>query len=168
MQEPAFVAFSAQTRERIGQSIARHRERRRLLTRAAEHRRRKALSMLGNVFSRNEAAHGMAEHHIGHLATETRLHNAAQGVHISNENLSAIASGHMAQVLHVGNAFSMPHVIVRAHHETGFYKEFREMGVAHDMLRHSVHDLNDAPNIRISQPLRGFRAFWLLGCVRLP
>ena len=31
MQEPAFVAFSAQTRERIGQSIARHRERRRLL-----------------------------------------------------------------------------------------------------------------------------------------
>ena len=112
--------------------------------------------MLGNVFSRNKAAHGMAEHHIGHLATETRLHNAAQGVHISNKNLSAIASGHMAQVLRVGNAFSMPHVIVRAHYETAFYKEFREMGVAHDMLRHSVHDLNDAPNIRISQPLRGF------------
>ena len=110
----------------------------------------------------------MAEHHIGHLATETRLHNAAQGVHISNENLSAVASGHMAQVLRVGNAFSMPYVIVRAHYETAFYKEFREMGVAHDMLRHSVHDLNDAPNIRISQPLRGFRAFWLLGCVGLP
>ena len=147
MQEPAFVAFSAQTRESIGQSIARHRERRRLLARAAEHRRRKALSMLGNVFSRNEAAHGMAEHHIGHLATEARLHNAAQGVHISNENLGAIASGHMAQVLRVGNAFSMPHVIVRAHYETAFYKEFREMAVAHDVLRHSMHDLNDAPNV---------------------
>ena len=66
---------------------------------------------------------------------------------ISNENLSAVASGHMAQVLRVGNAFSMPHVIVRAHHKTAFYKEFREMAVAHDVLRHSVHDLNDAPNV---------------------
>lgn len=103
--------------------------------------------MLGNILARDEAAHRMAEYHIGHLAAESRLHNTAQGVYISNENLGAIVSGHMAQVLRVGNAFSVPHMVVRAHHETAFYKEFGEMGVARNMLRHSVHDLNDAPNV---------------------
>ena len=147
MQELAFVALSAQTCERMRQSIARHRERRRLLARAAQHRCRKALSVLGNIFARNETAHRMAEYHIGRLAAESRLYNATQGVRILNENLGAIASGHMAQVLRIGNAFSMPHVVVRAHHETAFHKEFGEMSVARDMLRHSMHDLDNAPNV---------------------
>ncbi len=87
----------------------------------------------------------MAEHHIGHSLPNKRLHNAAQGVHISNENLSAIASGHMAQVLR-RKRFPCP-TRSFAHPRNRFLQGISRMGVAHDMLRHSVHDLNDAPNI---------------------
>ena len=50
----------------------------------------------------------------------------------------------MAQVAHVGNALAVPHVIMRAYHETVAREETSEFIVAVDVLFHAMHDLDDA------------------------
>ena len=128
------MVLAAQAHKRIRQRIAGHRKRSRLLTRAAQHGRSEGFTVFRNVLARDEAAHGMPEHHIRNLAAETRLHNASQGMHVLHQNLSAVARRHMAQILFAGNAFAVAHMVVRAHHKAALYKELGEMGIPFDML----------------------------------
>ena len=118
-------------------------EQRRLIAGAAYDRALHAFGMFAQVDTCDEASHGMPEDEIWQIA-ELLEQRPTNTVDIVDEHRIALIERDVAQVAHVGNALAVPHVIMRAYHETVAREETSEFIVAVDVLFHAMHDLDDA------------------------
>ena len=118
-------------------------EQRRLVTGAAYDRALHAFGMFAQIDACDEASHGMPEDEIRQIA-ELLEQRPTNTVDIVDEHRISLIERDMTQVARVGNALAVPHVIMRAYHETVAREETSEFIVAVDVLFHAMHDLNDA------------------------
>ena len=85
----------------------------------------------------------MPEQEIRHALPETLPHKTAQGAHVGDEDVFALARRHVAEFGGIGRAFAVADVVLAAYGEPVAREEARELVVAPHMLAHAVDDLYD-------------------------
>lgn len=161
MGELAVTALTVQACHHAAEKPPRPRHDEGLLTGSADDGGAHPERVACEVHTRDEAAHGMAEQHIGHLYAQPPDGLHAKRLHIVHENVLAVAQRHVPQVVCTGSGAPVPHMVMRAHREALSAEELDKRQVASRVLRHAVHDLNECaraaaavqlPLVRLPQP----------------
>ena len=115
-----------------------------MLARAADDGGGETRGVAREIGAHDEASHRMAEHDVGSLPRIARSDRLAQFVHVVDEHVLAADTRKATPLAGIGDAFPMPHVIVRADDITAAHQITGEFIVALDVLGHAVHDLHDS------------------------
>ena len=106
--------------------------------------------VLDQVGAGEEAAHAVAEHHIGQAGV--LLHRPVMKLfHIPQHIVPAIPGGEKAQVLRAVDGFTVPQMVVGHHEAAVLGQKLHKLSVAVDMLRNTVGDLDNGLGVPIGQ-----------------